>query len=125
MSDSFEERAPHRRTHPQFNGCNLSRVRSRERGRATASRTWLDAKTLAKYDDFRVVLTVLRAGMRIPAHKTEGRISIHTVTGHVEVRADGRTFDLTAGRLLTLDRGVPHDVEALEESAFVLTIAWP
>jgi quercetin dioxygenase-like cupin family protein len=84
-----------------------------------------NAKTLVKYDDFRVVLTVLKAGMRIPGHQTEGRISAHTVGGHIQVRAEGRTFDLPRGRLLALDRGVPHDVEALEESAFVLTIAWP
>ena len=37
----------------------------------------------------------------------------------------GRTFDLPAGTLLTLDQNLPHDVEALEESAFLLTIAWP
>ena len=26
---------------------------------------------------------------------------------------------------LALGQGLPHDVEALEESAFLLTIAWP
>jgi quercetin dioxygenase-like cupin family protein len=58
-------------------------------------------------------------------HQTEGRISIQTVVGHIQVRAQGRTFDLPAGSLLALDQGIPHDVEALEESAFLLTIAWP
>jgi quercetin dioxygenase-like cupin family protein len=84
-----------------------------------------NARTLIKYDDFRVVLTALKRGTKIPGHQTEGRISIHTVAGHIQVRAQGRTFDLAAGGLLALDRGVAHDVEALEESAFVLTIAWP
>jgi hypothetical protein len=32
---------------------------------------------------------------------------------------------LPTGTLLALDQGLPHDVEALEESAFLLTIAWP
>jgi len=40
---------------------------------------------------------------------------------HVEAKA----FDLPAGHLLALERTVPHDVEALEDSAFLLTIAWP
>jgi quercetin dioxygenase-like cupin family protein len=84
-----------------------------------------NAKTLVKYDDFRVVLTALRAGMRMPEHRTVGRISIQTVRGTIQVRAEGRTFELSEGRLLTLDRGVPHDVEAREDSAFLLTIAWP
>ena len=84
-----------------------------------------NARTLIKFDDFRVVLTALKRGMTIPVHRTEGRISIHTVTGHIQVRAHGRTFDLAAGSLLALDRGIPHEVEAVEESAFLLTIAWP
>jgi quercetin dioxygenase-like cupin family protein len=83
-----------------------------------------NAKTLVKYDDFRVVLTALKARAGLPGHRTEGRISIQTVMGHIQVRAEGRTFDLPKGSLLALDRGVPHDVEALEESAFLLTIAW-
>jgi quercetin dioxygenase-like cupin family protein len=84
-----------------------------------------NAKTLAKYEDFRIVLTALKASARIPEHLAEGRISFQTLRGHIRVRARGRTFDLPTGRLLALDQGVPHDVEALEESAFLLTIAWP
>jgi quercetin dioxygenase-like cupin family protein len=61
----------------------------------------------------------------MPGHRTEGRISIQTVQGQLRVRAEGRTFDLPAGRMLTLDRRVAHDVEALADSAFLLTIAWP
>jgi quercetin dioxygenase-like cupin family protein len=87
--------------------------------------TGQNAKTLVKYDDLRVVLTALRAKARIPEHKTEGRISVHVISGHLRLRAGGRTFSLRPGSLLTLDHGVPHDVEALEESAFLLTIAWP
>jgi quercetin dioxygenase-like cupin family protein len=87
--------------------------------------TGQNARTLVKYDDFRVVLTALKARARLPGHQTEGRISIQTVVGHIQVRAQGRTFDLAAGSLLALDQGIPHDVEALEESAFLLTIAWP
>jgi quercetin dioxygenase-like cupin family protein len=78
-----------------------------------------------KNEDLRIVLTALKAQSRIPEHQTEGRISIHTVAGHLKVRAQGRTFDLPAGRLLALDHRLPHDVEALEDSAFLLTIAWP
>jgi len=48
-----------------------------------------------------------------------------TVAGHIQVRAQGRTFDLPTGRLLALDQRLLHEVEALEESAFLLTIAWP
>ena len=87
--------------------------------------TGQNAKTLVKYDDLRVVLTALHAKARMPEHKTEGRISVHVLSGHLHLRAAGRTFSLRPGSLLTLDHGMPHDVEALEESAFLLTIAWP
>jgi quercetin dioxygenase-like cupin family protein len=93
--------------------------------REAAWQSGQNTKTLVKFDDLRIVLIALKARSRIPGHQTEGRISIHTVTGHIQVRAQGRTFDLPSGRLLALDQRLPHDVEALEDSAFILTIAWP
>ena len=36
-----------------------------------------NARTLIKYDDFRVVLTALQASTRVPEHKNDGRISVH------------------------------------------------
>jgi quercetin dioxygenase-like cupin family protein len=82
-----------------------------------------NARTLVKYDGLRVVLVALKARSRIPEHHTDGQISIQTVVGHIQVHAQGRTFELRAGGLLALDQGVPHAVEALEESAFLLTLA--
>jgi quercetin dioxygenase-like cupin family protein len=91
----------------------------------TAWSTGHNARTLAKYENFRIVLTALKANARIPEHKTDGRISVHVLSGHIHLKAAGRTFTLRAGGLVALDRGVLHHVEALEESAFLLTIAWP
>lgn len=96
--------------------------------RLHAESTWQNgqnARTLLKYDDLRVVLTTLKEGQRIPEHKTDGRITIQVLSGHLRLRASGRTFSLRAGSLLALDKVVPHDVEAVEESALLLTIAWP
>jgi quercetin dioxygenase-like cupin family protein len=84
-----------------------------------------NAKTLVKFDDFRIVLLTLRARTRVPGHQSKGRISIQPVVGRILVRAEGRTFDLQNGALLALDQGSSHDIEALEDSAFLLTIAWP
>ena len=84
-----------------------------------------NARTLVKYDTLRVVLTALKAHGGIPEHQTEGRISIQTIRGRIQVRAEGRTFNLSAGMLLALDEGVRHEVHAVEDSVFLLTIAWP
>lgn len=84
-----------------------------------------NSKTLVKYDDFRIVLTALQANTTIHEHHSAGRISVQTVEGHLRMHAGGREFDLPAGRVLVLDRAMPHDVVAVEDSAFLLTIAWP
>jgi quercetin dioxygenase-like cupin family protein len=84
-----------------------------------------NAKTLVKHEDLRIVLMALQAGSSVPVHQSEGRLSIQVLAGRVHVRAEGRTFDLRPGSLLALDQALPHDVGALEESAFLLTIAWP
>lgn len=129
MSNMTDTQTPHRRPHPQaMAAAYLEFDLTREIEQLHQEHEWAtgqNAKTLVKYDDFRVVLTVLRRHTRIPDHQTEGRISIQTVRGHLQLRAEGRTFDLPAGSLLALDRGLPHDLEALEDSAFLLSIAWP
>ena len=39
------------------------------------------------------------------------------------LHAANKLFDLPQGKILVLDRAVIHDVEALQESAFLLTVA--
>ena len=128
MSDTPKHES-HRRPHaPPTAGPFMEFDLPAEIHRLHAETTWStghNARTLIKYDDFRVVLTALQANTRVPEHQTEGRISVHVLSGHIQVRASGRTFSLRPGGLLALDRGVPHDIEALEESAFLLTLAWP
>jgi quercetin dioxygenase-like cupin family protein len=84
-----------------------------------------NSKTLVKHSDFRVVLTVLKSNARLHEHKAAGRISVQAVAGHIRMHVQDKVFDLPAGHLLALERALPHDVEALEDSAFLLTIAWP
>lgn len=40
------------------------------------------------------------------------------------MRLADQQIDLSEGELLVLDCGVLHDLEALKESAFLLTISW-
>jgi quercetin dioxygenase-like cupin family protein len=84
-----------------------------------------NSKTLVKHPDFRVVLTVLKSKARLHEHKAAGRISVQTVAGHIRMHIESKVFDLPVGHLLVLERAIAHDVEALEDSAFLLTIAWP
>jgi quercetin dioxygenase-like cupin family protein len=83
-----------------------------------------NAKTLVKEPDFRIVLVALQEGARMERHQAAGRISVQTLVGQVRLHLSGEIVDLPVGRLVSVERDVPHDVEAMEESAFLLTIAW-
>jgi len=86
--------------------------------------TGRSSKTLAKYPDFRIVLILMKGGTRMRQHRAEGRISIQQLKGQVCIHLADRKLSLLPGHLLVLDCGVLHDVEALEESALLLTISW-
>jgi quercetin dioxygenase-like cupin family protein len=83
------------------------------------------AKTLVKHTDLRVVLMAFKAGARLVQHRTVGQISIQTLEGRVRLTLEGRRIELSEGGLLALGSSVPHDVEAIEASALLLTVAWP
>ena len=92
--------------------------------------SWLHAtgrssKTLVKHPDLRIVLIAMKANTLMHEHTAAGRISVHSLYGHIRLRLAEQVVDLPAGHLLTLDRCVPHDVEASEDSAFLLTLSWP
>ncbi len=83
------------------------------------------SKTLVKHSDFRIVLMFMKAGTLMQEHKTDARISIHALSGRLLIKLDRETVELPAGHLLVLEKGLSHDVNALEESAFLLSISWP
>jgi quercetin dioxygenase-like cupin family protein len=87
--------------------------------------TGRSSKTLVKHPDLRIVLIAMKANTRMHEHTAAGRISVHALAGHIRLHLPGRIVDLPAGRLLALDQCVPHDVEAPEDSAFLLTLSWP
>ena len=87
--------------------------------------TGRSSKTLVKYSDLRIVLIAMKANTRMQEHTAAGRISVHSLNGHIRLHLPERVVDLPAGHLLVLDQCVPHDVEATEDSAFLLTLSWP
>ncbi len=80
-------------------------------------------RVLVRYPDLQITLRRMKANTRIPTHHNPGRICVQTIFGHIRMRADDVLFDLPQGKMLVLDRAITHDVEAIEESAFLLTVA--
>jgi quercetin dioxygenase-like cupin family protein len=88
-------------------------------------RSGRSSRTLVKGSDLRLVLIALKTGVRLEDHHAPGRITIHPLAGRLLVRVAGEEVDLPTGRVLTIGPAIQHEVEAREESAFLLTIAWP
>ena len=83
------------------------------------------ANTIVKYPDLRIILVALKAGGKLLEHRTAGRISIQTLSGLIEVHTPDRVIQMPVGHLITLDHDLVHDVVAIGDSVFLLTIAWP
>ncbi len=87
--------------------------------------TGRNSKTLVKQPDFRIVLVALNSGKKLEEHEAAARISVQTLSGQLSLQLADQTVDLPAGHLLALDRALRHDVTAVKESVFLLTISWP
>lgn len=99
-------------------------VAAEMRGEGVYEREGHTARTLVRETDLRVVLVVMKGGGIIKEHRANETASIHVLSGRVRVRLRDRSVDLSSGRLLVLERGLPHNVEATEECAFLLTLGW-
>jgi quercetin dioxygenase-like cupin family protein len=75
------------------------------------------AESLAKNSELSVTLLLLKLGAALKEHRARGTVALTVVTG--SIRLNGAA--LCAGMVAVIDREAPHAVEALEESALVLT----
>jgi len=94
----------------------LRRERSWERGDR-------NAKTLVQEPGLRVVLVALRPGARLDDHESHAQVTVQVLAGRLRVRLADRTVEGVPDRLISIEAGVAHALEALEESTFLLTIA--
>jgi len=101
----------------------------REIERLHAERAWQEfgrnAKTLVKNPELRIVLMTLKAGGHLDEHAAPGAISIQVLAGRVRVSLRSEKLELAAGELVAVGPAVRHELEALEPSSVLLTIAEP
>jgi quercetin dioxygenase-like cupin family protein len=89
------------------------------------------ARTIIRAHDLRVVLIAMRPGAHIDEHVAQATVAIQVISGRVRIRLprlarqhEDRLEELTPGRLLGMEGGLAHAVEALEESALLITLGW-
>lgn len=87
--------------------------------------------TLYKDGDITIALFLFEPGGGLAQHKAAGTVSIHALDGHLRVTAGtagtagaAEVYELTAGQLVLLAPGVPHDVAATgdQSSRMLLTV---
>ena len=82
-------------------------------------------RSLFKKPDFRMLLISMDKGAVLKEHHVDGTISVHVLQGSIRFTAQGEAHNLRVHGVVTLGASIKHQVEALENSAFLLTIAWP
>jgi quercetin dioxygenase-like cupin family protein len=80
------------------------------------------AYTIAKQSGMRVVLIALKPGGRMNEHHADPPITLHGLQGNLNLTVGDQTVRVMPGVLVTVAQGMPRSVEAIDESAFLLTI---
>jgi len=122
MADEWKARPDRPVEVPLFH-TQLAEQLERLRQEPTWRTSGRNAITLAKEPMLRVVLMLLGKGTTISEHQAAGPLIFHVLSGSVAFRAGARVERLGSGELIVLESAVAHEVEALEESACLLTLA--
>jgi quercetin dioxygenase-like cupin family protein len=80
---------------------------------------------LARKEHLRVVLSALEHAKEMEPHHTAGPFALHVLEGSVQVNWDDQSSILREHDLLTFPAGIEHSVQALEDTAFLLTLFQP
>jgi quercetin dioxygenase-like cupin family protein len=110
-------------TQADLNHIDLNQEITRLQAEASSEESGRKLKMLVKHPEFRIVLITMRTGSRWEDHKTNARICLHVLRGDIRFHTANGAFDLRPGQLITLAPGVVHSVDAVEESAFLLTLS--
>ena len=100
----------------------------REIADAEGQKPWsagIHARVLTKKPDFRVVLISMETAARLKEHHVDGTSSVQVLKGQIRYSTGGQAHDLQTGSFIILGASIAHEVESLDESAFLLTISWP
>jgi quercetin dioxygenase-like cupin family protein len=99
---------------------------AREIANTEAEKPWpsgLRTKVLRKTSDLRIILICMESAALLKEHQVSGTSTVQVLKGRIRYRALEQAYDLQPGSLLTVGASIRHEVEALEDAAFLLTIA--
>lgn len=95
---------------------------SRIKGENTWNTSDRNAVTLVHNEHVHVTLIAFHKGASLHEHEVEGPITVYVVEGSIKFTVGDDTCTVKREGFLSLERTIPHDLEALEESVVLLTI---
>lgn len=104
---------------------DLQRIAEELRAEGAYAREGHTARTLVHTPDLRIVVVVLKAGDTISEHHANVTASVQTVSGQIRLQLPDRAVELSVGHVLVLGAGLRHDVHAVLDSTFLLTLGPP
>jgi len=69
-----------------------------------------NAFTLVKHRDFRLVLSLMKAGTKLARHNVQGTVLIHVLSVHIRTEIFDASLHATAGQIISLDPNMEHEV---------------
>lgn len=81
--------------------------------------------SLLRTDKLQLMRLVLPAGHLMPGHSVPGELTIQCLQGRVEIGTPQGPRALSAGQLVALAGGEPHDVRATEAAVLLVTLLHP
>lgn len=86
-----------------------------------------DAKVLPKIlvdkPGYRLALLNFRAGQAVPEHSAKEMVTVYALSGHITFYEGQTPADLRSGEVLCIESGVPHRLEAHEDSSLLVVRA--
>jgi quercetin dioxygenase-like cupin family protein len=122
MADEWKARLDRPVTVPLLH-VGLADQLDRLRQESTWRTSGRNAITLTKEPTLRLVLMLLGKGTKMPEHQAAGPLTLHVLSGSMAFRAGDRTEEIGSDELIVLESAIGHELEALEESACLLTLA--
>ena len=82
-------------------------------------------KVLMNRPGYRLVLLNLRRGQSVPEHATKDMVTVYAISGHITFSEAGSPFELRSGEVLFIEGGIPHSLQAHEDSTLLVVAAGP
>ncbi len=80
-------------------------------------------KLMFETEHSKEIRILMKKGQIMKEHKTPYPIAVELYSGAITFGVNGEKHSIVAGDLLALEGGVPHDLEATEDSTIRLTLS--